>query len=143
MASVLYFAIAIAGLGALSFFTDTAIISVPGLGQGPGAWGMFVGLVVFAATFWQIARPVRPAYPSAAIPALATPLAHLLVVWFVVLAGGSGLITATAVAGDLVRGGVSVVLLAAAGLSAWGGLALRRTRAQPPQWRWEREEPED
>lgn len=139
MASVLFFALAIAGLGALSFFTDTDIIAVPGLGQAPGAFGMAAALLAFIATLWPTVRPARPAYTPVLITALAAPLAHLIVVWIGVLITGAGFVVATTVAGDLVRGGVSLVLLSAAGGSAWAGVALRRTRAQPPQWPWERE----
>ena len=58
------------------------------------------------------------------------------------LVGTVDLIIATAVAGDLVRGGASAVLLLAAAVAAWGGIALRRTKAQHPRWPWERDEEE-
>jgi hypothetical protein len=59
-----------------------------------------------------------------------------------VLIGTGGLVTATAVAGDLVRGGPSAVLIVAAAIAAWSGIALRRTRSERPRWPWEREEEE-
>ena len=135
MASVVFFALAIAGLGALSFFTDADIIAVPGLGQGPGAWGMVAALAVFAGTLWATVRRARPVYPRVVVTLLAVPVAHLAVVWVAAL--GAGPLAATTVARDLVLGGTSAVLAGAAAVAAWGGVALRRTRASRPRWRWE------
>ena len=140
MASVLFFALAIAGLGGLSYFTDTDIIAVPGLGQAPGAVGMAAALIAFAATLWPTVRPQRPSYTPVLITTIAVPLTHLVVVWIAVLFTGAGLVVATTVAGDFVRNGVSLVLLIVAAASAWSGVALRRTRAQRPEWPWERDD---
>lgn len=140
MASVLFFALAIAGLGALSFFTDRDIIAVPGLGQGPGAFGMGAALVAFAGTLWSTVRAPRPSYAPVLLTTLAVPITHLVVVWIAVLLTGASVVTATTVAGDMLRGGVSLVLLITAAVSAWSGVALRRTRAERPEWPWEREE---
>jgi len=74
--------------------------------------------------------------------AIVTGLVHLAAVWVAVLLGTSDLILATAVAGDLVRGGASVVLLLAAAVASWSGIALRRTRAQHPRWPWEEHDEE-
>lgn len=138
MASVVFFALAIAGLGALSFFSDADIIAVPGLGQGPGAWGMFAALVVFAGTLWATLRRPHPAYTRVVVTLLAVPVVHLAVVWLGAL--GAGPLAATTVARDLVLGGTSAVLAGAAAVAAWGGVALRRTRASRPRWRWEDED---
>ncbi len=143
MASVLFFALAIAGLGALSYFTDTDIIAVPGLGQAPGAVGMAAALVAFASTLWPTVRPERPSYTPVLITTIAVPLAHLVVAWIAVLFTGAGFVVATTVAGDFVRNGVSLLLLITAAVSAWSGVALRRTRAQRPEWPWEREDDDE
>ncbi|WEK60714.1 MAG: hypothetical protein P0Y60_15645 [Candidatus Microbacterium colombiense] len=142
LATIGFFALAVFGLGALSIATDTDIISVPGLGQAPGVTGMFVGLMAFAAMLWIAVRRTHPSYVSAIAIALAAGLGHLVGVWAAVLVGTGGLITATAVAGDLVRGGASAVLVLAAAIAGWSGIALRRTRSERPRWPWERDDEE-
>lgn len=142
LATISFFALAVFGLGALSVATDTDIISTPDLGQAPGVVGMLAAVVAFAVLLGVTLRTRRPSFVSTITIALVTVLAHLAVVWFAVLLGTSDIVIATAVAGDLVRGGVSAVLLAAALIAAWGGIALRRTRAEHPRWPWERDEDE-
>ncbi|WP_431071038.1 hypothetical protein [Microbacterium phyllosphaerae] len=142
LAAISFFALAVFGLGAVSVATDSDIISVPGLGQVPGAAGMLIAVVVFALTLWFTLRRSHPSFLAVPGVAIATALAHLIAVWIGVATGRGDLIVATAVAGDLVTGGASAVLIFAAAIAAWGGIALRRTRAQHPQWPWEREEEE-
>ncbi|MCE0510179.1 hypothetical protein LVJ59_14090 [Microbacterium sp. KKR3/1] len=142
LATISFFALAVFGLGALSVATDTDIISTPDLGQAPGVAGMLAAVVAFAVLLGVTLRTRRPSFVSTITIALVTVLAHLAVVWFAVLLGTSDIVIATAVAGDLVRGGVSAVLLVAALIAAWGGIALRRTRAEHPRWPWERDEDE-
>lgn len=103
---------------------------------------MLVALLAFAAMLRIALGRRRPSYVSAAAIALGSALGHLVAVWAAVLISTGGVITATAVAGDLVRGGASAVLLLAAVIAAWAGIALRRTRSRHPQWPWEREEDE-
>jgi hypothetical protein len=122
--------------------TDTDIIAVSGLGQAPGAVGMVAAVVVFALMLWSTLRRGDPSYVATIAIALLTVLTHLAAVWITVVIGSSDFVIATAVAGDLVRGGASAVLLVAALIAAWGGIALRRTRAEHPRWPWEREEDE-
>ncbi|MFF3027294.1 hypothetical protein [Microbacterium sp. NPDC057944] len=142
MAVISFFALAVFGLGALSITTDADIISIRGLGQAPGAVGMLFGVIAFAATLGLALRARHPSFLSVPVVALSTALIHLLAVWVAVLLSTSDLIVATAVVGDLVRGGPSLVLLAAAAVAAWGGIALRRTRAQHPHWPWEGDDAE-
>lgn len=142
LATTGFFALAVFGLGAVSVATDTDIISVPGLGQGPGVTGMLIALLVFALMLGLTLRGPRPSYVASLAISLATALGHLVGVWVAVLIGTGGLVTATAVAGDLVRGGPSAVLIVAAAIAAWSGIALRRTRSERPRWPWEREEEE-
>lgn len=141
LATISYFALAVFGLGALSVATDTDIISVPGLGQAPGVIGMVVAVAVFALMLWSSLRRNRPSYVATVAIALLAALAHLVVVWFALLLG-PGIVIATAVAGELVRGGASAVLVIAGLIAGWGGIALRRTRAEHPRWPWERDEEE-
>lgn len=111
-----------------------------GLGQGPGVFGMLVGLLAFALVLWAGLRRPRPSFSSAPVVALATALAHLAGVWIGVLVGDGDLVIATAVVGGLVSGGASIVLFLAAAVAAWSGIALRRTRAEHPRWPWERDD---
>lgn len=143
LASALFFALTILGLGAVTYATGREVIAVPGLGVAPGVVGMLAALAAFAGTLWTTVRPPRPAFAPVWITALAAPLAHLLLVWLSLLVTGAGLLAATTVAGDLVRGGFSLVILLAALVSAWGGVALRRTRSDRPQWPWERAHDDD
>lgn len=142
LATIGFFALAVFGLGAVSVATDTDIIAVPNLGQVPGVAGMIAAVVSFALVLWSTLRRSQPSYVATVAIALTAGLAHLVVVWLAVLIGDGDLVLATAVAGDLVRGGASVVIVLAALIAGWGGIALRRTRAEHPRWPWEREEEE-
>jgi len=140
LSTISFFALAIVGLGAVSFAVDADIIGVPGLGQGPGVIGMATAVAVFAGVEWAAVRLARPVYRSVWVTSLTTALAHLLVVAIGVLIATGDPVKALAAAGDLVTGGASLVILLAAAIAAWGGVALRRTRAQHPTWPWERDD---
>lgn len=142
LATIGFFALAVFGLGAVSVATDTDIIAVPNLGQVPGVAGMIAAVVSFALVLWSTLRRSQPSYVATVAIALTAGLAHLVVVWFAVLIGDGDLVLATAVAGDLVRGGASAVIVLAALIAGWGGIALRRTRAEHPRWPWEHDEEE-
>lgn len=142
LATISFFALAVFGLGALSVVTDTDIIAVPDLGQAPGVVGMLAAVIAFALMLWSSLRRPRPSYVATIAIALVAGLAHLAAVWIAVLVGAGNVVLATAVAGDLVRGGASAILVLAALIAAWGGIALRRTRAEHPRWPWERDEDE-
>ncbi|PCE14645.1 hypothetical protein AUC47_02840 [Microbacterium sp. SZ1] len=142
LATIGFFALAVFGLGALSVATDADIIAVRGLGQIPGVVGMLGALVAFALMLWSSLRREHPSFLSVPATALATALSHLIVLWAAVLVARGDLVIATAVAGDLVRGGASAVLLVAAAIAAWAGVALRRTRSGRPRWPWEDEDSE-
>lgn len=142
MATIGFFALGVFGLGALSVTTDRDLIDVPGLGPVPGVSGMVAAVVVFALTLWATVRRGRASFGSAPIIALLVTLVHLATVWIAVLVATGDLVVATAVAGDLVRGGASLVLMVAAAVAAWGGIALRRTRSAQPRWPWERDDGE-
>ena len=142
LATVSFFALAVFGLGAVSVATDRDIISVRGLGPVPGAVGMLVAVIVFALVLAASLRRTPLTFLSVPAIALATTLAHLVAVWAGVAVGSGDLIVATAVVGDLIGGGASIVILAAAAIAAWGGIALRRTRAEHPRWPWERDDEE-
>jgi len=132
----------VCGLGAVTVLTDADIIAVPGLGPVPGVTGMLAAVVAFALMLWSTLRRQHPSFVATIAIALVAALAHLAGVWAAVLIGVGNVIIATAVAGDLVRGGGSAVLLLAAAIGAWGGIAVRRTRAARPRWPWEGDEDE-
>ncbi|WP_251050561.1 MULTISPECIES: hypothetical protein [unclassified Microbacterium] len=142
MATIGFFALAVFGLGAVSLLTDADLIAMPGLGPAPGVIGMLSGIVAFAAMSWSTLRTPHPSFTSAFAIALVTGLVHLVGIWLAVMIGSGNAVIATAVAGDFVRGGASVALLLAAAIAAWGGIALRRTKAAQPRWPWERDEEE-
>ncbi|MFY9711949.1 MAG: hypothetical protein WAK00_00615 [Microbacterium sp.] len=137
-----FFALTVFGLGAMSVATDSDIIAVPGLGQSPGIAGMLAAIAAFVTTLRGALRRRHPSFLSAPVTALMTALVHLIGVWFAVLVSTGDLVIATAVTGGLVQGGPSLVILVAAAIAAWGGIALRRTRAEHPRWPWERDEDE-
>lgn len=140
LAAISFFALAIFGLGAVSVATDADIIAVPGLGQAPGIIGMLTAATVFALLLWARVRKPEPSYVASVSIGLFAGLAHLVAVWCTVLFTTGGVVIATAVAGDLVRGGASAVLVLAAAIAAWGGIALCRTRASAPRWPWENDD---
>jgi hypothetical protein len=141
-ATIGFFALAVFGLGALSVATDTDIIAVPNLGQAPGAIGMLVAVISFALMLFSTLRRPQPSYVATIAIALLAGILHLVAVWGTVLFGTGSFVLATAVAGDLVRGGASAILVLAGLLAGWGGIALRRTRAEHPRWPWERDDEE-
>lgn len=141
MTTVGFFALTVLGLGMLSFFTDTDIISVPGLGQAPGVVGMIVAVAVFAGILWLAVKITHPKFRSVWAISIMTAIAHLLAVGIGALFASGDFAKALAVMGALITGGASVVLFVVAAVSAWAGVALRLTRAQRPRWPWEREDP--
>lgn len=138
IAVVSFFALAIMGLGMLSLYTERDLISVPGLGQLPGVVGMGLSVVVFAIALRGVLADARPSYVSSVFLALAAALVHLGGVWGTSVSEGSGSVRATAAAGQLVLGGASAVMVLAALIGAWIGIALRRTGARAPRWPWEK-----
>ena len=142
MATIAFFALAVFGLGALSVATDRDIIGVPGLGQVPGVSGMVAAVVVFALVLWATVRRGHASFGSAPVIALLTALVHLITLCFALPVPPGLLVAASALPAALARAGVGPVLLVAAAVAAWGGIALRRTRSAQPRWPWERDDEE-
>lgn len=140
MTTVGFFAIAVFSLGALSVVTDADIIAVPETGQAPGIVGMTVAVAVFAGILWLAVRIEHPRFRSVWTISIATALAHLLAAGIGAIVVTGEFINALAVMGQLVTGGASLVIFAAAAIAAWAGVALRRTRAKRPRWPWERDD---
>ncbi|MET0297581.1 MAG: hypothetical protein ABW024_09280 [Microbacterium sp.] len=139
-ATVGYLALVIFGLGLVSLATGEAVIATPGLGQVPGIVATASALVVFALALWSVVRRSRPSFWNSGWVAAASVLAYLGGLWIAVLAGGSGIATATAVAGGIVVSWFGVVIAGTALVAAWSGIALVRTRARRPRWPWEQDE---
>ncbi|UNK71611.1 hypothetical protein [Microbacterium sp. H1-D42] len=138
--TVCFGALAILGLGMLSYFTDTDIISVEGLQLWPGVIGMVAAIAAYAALLTSLLRRRRPAFGSVLLIAVVTVIAHLVAVWISALLGGAGFAHATAAISQLVLHGSSLVVLAAGLIAGWIAVALRRARSGVPKWPWERGE---
>jgi hypothetical protein len=141
-ATVAYLALTIAGLGVTSLALDLDVIAVPGLGQAPGIVGMVLGGLVFAGSLRLGLRPPHPSFWTALVVALATVLAYAAGVFLGAVFTGADLAAAAAAAGGVAVSWFGVVVAAAAFVSAWGGVALVRTRSRRPRWGWERDDEE-
>lgn len=138
-----FFALAVFGLGALSVATDADIISVQGLGQAPGVIGMILAIAAFAGILWLAVRIARPRFRSVWTIAVTTALVHLLGVVIVATIVSGEFVTALAVMGDLITGGASLVVFAAAAVASCVGVMMRYAKSSHPRWPWERDEPEE
>lgn len=130
-------ALAILGLGMLSFFADIDILSVPGLDWWPAIVAMILAILVFCWMLWPTLSRGRPSFLAVPAVALVTVVAHLVGVWLAALLSGVGMSAALAAASQLIVRGSSLVVLIAAAIGAWAAVALRRTRAGAPRWPWE------
>lgn len=140
MTTIGFFALAVFGLGALSVVTDAEIIEVPQAGQAPGIVGMIVAVAVFAAVLYLAVRINHPKFRSVWAISIATAFGHMLAAGIGALAVTGDFVNAMAVMGELITGGASLVVLVAAAIAGWAGVALRRTRAKRPRWPWERDD---
>lgn len=130
-------ALAILGLGMLSFFADIDIISVPGLDWWPAIVAMIVAIAVFCWMLWPTLSRGRASFLAVPAVALVAAFAHLAALWLAALLSGAGMTAALIAASQLITRGSSVVVLLAAAIGAWVAVALRRTRAGAPHWPWE------
>ena len=73
---------------------------------------------------------------------MAAALAYLAGVWVSALGAGADPALATSVIGQLAVGWAAPVVAVSAFVTAWGAIAVMRTRARPPRWPWEREDGE-
>lgn len=142
MTAIGFFALALFGLGVLSVITDSDVISVPGTGQAPGIVGMILAIAAFAGVLWLAVRGAHPKFRSVWTIAIVTALVHLLGVGATAMIVVGEVVTPLAVMSELVTGGASLVVLVAAAVAGWVGVALRRARRSRPQWPWEREDPD-
>ncbi len=137
-ATISWFALTVAGLGVWSALTGRDVIDVPDLSAAPGVGAMIVSLLVFALSL-ALALRGRPSFLSVPLIGLGCALGYMVAVWWGVLVESGDVIVATAAVGGLLLGGAGIVFVAAL-ISAWGGIALRRTRSHQPRWPWEKNE---
>ena len=130
-------ALAILGLGMLSFFRDIDILSVPGLDWWPAIVAMILAIAAFCWMLWPSLSRGRPSFLAVPAVALITAVAHLVALWLAALVSGVGTASALLAVSQLVMRGSSLVVLVAAAVGAWVAIALRRTRAAAPHWPWE------
>ena len=136
-ATMTFVALLIFGLGMLSLALGEDVISTPGLGQAPGIVATVLATAAFAGGLWVAVRPRRsaddatprrPSFWGAAWTTAAVFLAYLVGVFVGAVATGADLAVAASVAGASRRPGSASVVAGAALISAWGGIALVRTR---------------
>jgi len=130
LATVTFVALLIFGLGMASLILEADIVESPGLGQVPG---------IFATALWVGLRGPRPSFWAALWTAAACYLVYIGGMWIGALVASAELAVATDVAGRIATTWFGGVVALAAAVSAWGGIALVRTRAQRPRWPWEDE----
>ncbi|MFG6446309.1 hypothetical protein ACFXQA_13690 [Microbacterium sp. P07] len=136
-AAVLFFALAICGLGVTTLVLDADIISLPEGGQVPGIVGMLVAVAVFAGSLALGLRTQHPSFWTAPIVAIAVYLLYSAGIATGAMMTGIDPAAAVAAAGRWLLSWFGVVVAVAALVCAWGGIALVRTRARPPRWGWE------
>lgn len=134
---VSFAALALLGLGMLSYFAELDVIPAEGAYRWAGIAAMIVAIGGFAATLAWMLRPPRPSYASAVLVGLVAALLHLIVVALGALFGGEQVVGAMVAVSMLVTQGASLVILLAGVVAAWIAIALRRTRAGAPHWPWE------
>jgi hypothetical protein len=132
-----FVALLIAGFGLTSLLTDTEVIAVPNLGFLPGALGVAVATVAFAAITGLAVRLARPQYTAVIAITASVFIGYLAGLWVGALLTGAGLAPATAAMGSFATSVFALVLLGAAVVCAWAAIALVRTRAGRPRWPWE------
>jgi len=133
-------ALAICGLGVLSLVTGADVVAVRGLGALPGAVAFAAAVIALTLVLATGLRRPHPSYTLAAFAGVAVLLAYLLGLTIGAVAVGVDAARAVAAAGGFALSWFAVVVAACGAIAGWTGVALVRTRAQPPQWRWEHDE---
>lgn len=142
-ATVAYGALLICVTGFVALLADADVVSVAGVGPVPGALAVLVSVLAFAGSAYRALRVDRPVYPSAAVVGAVAAGAHLIGLWVLAALFGSGLGTAAAAAAGALLSWTTPTFFLVAAACAWAAVAMRRTRAHPPQWPWERRPTED
>jgi hypothetical protein len=138
-ATAAFVALLIFGLGMTSLVLSEDVVSTPGLGQIPGITATVLATAAFAGGLWATIRRSPASYGGSAWTTAATYLAYAGGLWAGAVGTGADLAVAVAIAGRVATSWFGVVVAAAAFVTAWGGIALVRTRAGRPRWPWEDE----
>lgn len=138
-ATAAFVALLIFGLGMTSLALSEDVIATPGLGQVPGIAATVLATLAFAGGLWAAVRRSPASFWGSAWTAAGAYLAYVGGMWLAAVGSGADLAVATAVAGRIATTWFGVAVAAAAFVSAWGGIALVRTRARRPRWPWEDE----
>jgi hypothetical protein len=135
-------ALVIFGFGMTSLALNEDVIAVPGLGQSHGVVGVVCAVSAFAASTWIAVRRPHPSYWSSCWTAVAVLVAYLAGLWITALVTGADPVAATSAVAGVATSWFAVVLVAAALVAGWCGVALVRTQASRPRWPWEHDEDE-
>lgn len=141
-ATVAFIALLIFGLGMLSLALNEDVIQVPGLGQIPGVIATIAAALAFAATLYlgvRRAATVPPSFWFALWAAVACALGYVVGLWLGAVFTGADVASAAAASGRIATSWFGVIVAGAGAVSAWGGIALVRTRSGRPRWPWEDE----
>lgn len=130
-------ALIIFGLGVTSLTVNEDVISAPGFGSLSGVEGVGAAMLVFAGVLWASLRRPQPSFWGAAWTGAAAFLAYLVATGIGGAVHTGDLVLAASVVGRLVTSGFALVVLGAAVVMAWIGIALVRTRRARPRWPWE------
>jgi len=139
-ATIGFAALSIGGLGVASLVLEKDVISAPGFGQAPGVSGMVFALAAFAGSLWAVLRGRHPSFLGGAGAALAAFLVYLAAVWITGAVQTADPVLAAAAAGILVTNGFAFIVLVAALIAGWAGVALVRAHRRRPRWPWEDDE---
>lgn len=139
-ASIGYLALLVAGLGVASAIIDDDVISTPGVSLVAAYVAAGVAIVAFALLLAGPASRERPSYWAAASTALGSAGLYTLALAAAVFVSSGDLSTTGSVLREVLVGWVVPVVLGAALVAAWAGIALRRTAASRPRWPWEDDE---
>lgn len=137
--SVGYFALLVAGLGVGSMAADADVITTQGLSVIAAYIAAAAAIGGFALFLIGPASRDRPSYWHAASTAVGSAAVHVLTLGIVALVETGDLGVVGGVVSEVLLGWVSPVVFGTAAVAAWAAIALRRTKADRPQWPWEHE----
>lgn len=130
-------ALVIFGLNVMSLVADEDVIAAQGFGGLSAIEGVGAAMLVFAGVLWLSLRHTQPSFWGAAWTGAAAFLAYLIATGIGGAVHTGDLVLAASVVGRLVTTGFALVVLGAALVMAWIGIALVRTHRARPRWPWE------
>ncbi|WOF22413.1 hypothetical protein N8K70_13595 [Microbacterium betulae] len=137
-----YGALVVCVLGFGSLLTETDVIATPGIDIVPGVLAVVVSVAGFGLALQPVLRRARPRFTAVIGVMAGVAASYCASLWLLALLFGAGAAASTAAVGQVLIGWQVPLLAAAAGVAAWVAVAVRRTRARPPRWPWERHEGE-